>query len=564
MLQSNPSPQPEGPMQPGSSLVPVHQDVTAEYHLKMGKNLYHSYLARSRQQDLDAAIQHFQKAVEIEPNMAEAYIQLASALWDQGTINLELAQFYCQTALKLDPKQADANLFLGYFLQRAGFLDDAIQEYKTAIRKKPLRSARARIALGNALLKQSLNIHTPWNQFALATQGIMQFLGGCTVLPFDKQTCGLLTEALIMDAQVYALTGLAKVSKKLRLQGLAQAAYSLGAHLMPREPLFFHLLGDEHFYDTQNRSQAIEHYRQALLLDPKNLNLMKKLGKAYAQNKDIPNAVETLNQVIEVDADDFDTLYQLGQIHTEEQAYFKALYYYKEAERLQPLYPYLHSNIAFLLFKLEDMEGAFEEYKIAMEYGTDPEWLSTVSQTLGTMSYQIFNDPGQALDYFQQSLHYNPENAETMAMLADLYFESGHLDSALTAYQTLLQMMPDNTDCYSNIGYILWQLDRNDEAIDAYLTAIHFDQTNHIAHNNLGVIYLDEQSDPAKALPLFQKAYNLKSDYTLACFNIGRALQSMGRNLDAAEYYTQALEINQNNPELEDGEIQSYIDRLFD
>ncbi len=564
MLHSNPTPQPDGPFQPSSSLVPIQHDVSAEYHLKMGKSLYHSYLARSRQQDLDAAVQHFQKAVEIEPNMAEAYVQLASALWDQGAINLELAQFYCETALKLDEKQADANLFLGYFLQRAGFLEDALAQYNMAVKKNFWRSTRSRIAMSNILLKQAVQVESKGLQLVLAARGVSQFLVGCAFLPLDKQTCFLLKEAFMADAQVYSLNWLSKGLKSVKLHTLARKVYALGTRLMPQEPLFYHMLGDDYLYELKDAQEAIYWYTRAQSLDPHNLNLLKKLGKAYTQANETSAALSTYTKVVEIGGDDFDTLYQMAQIYTTEEAYFKALYYFKEAEKFQPHYPYLHSNIAYILFKMDDVEGAFEKYKAAFEYGTEPIWLSTVAQTLGTICYQVFEDTEQALEYFQQSLHFNPENEDTMAMVADLYFEAGHLEQALTAYQTLLQMVPDSADCYSNIGYILWQMDKNHAAIDAYLTAIYYDANSYIAHNNLGVIYLDEASAPDKALPLFEKALSLKSDYTLACFNIGRALEVMGKTLEAAEFYSQALSLNQSNPELEDAEIQEYLDHLFD
>lgn len=564
MFYPNSAPQPEDSSPSGALPMITEQDISAEYYLKLGKNLYQSYLARSRQQDLEEAIRHFQKAVEMEPNLAEAYVQLASALWDQGTINLELAQFYCETALKLDPTQADANLFLGYFLQRAGFLDDAVQQFSQAIRKSFWRSARPRIALGHTRLKQALEVESKSQQLALALDGSVQFVLGCSFLPLDAQTCLLLKDALFSDAQVYALSGLAQGFKKVKLNGLARSMFKLGTQMMPQEPLFYHLLGDEYLYDQDNPQAAIAFYQKAQALEPKNITLMKKLGKAYADARDVDNAVAVLTTVVEAQSEDFDVLYQLGQLFTEEKAYMKALYYFKEATRLRPRYPYVHSNMAYVMFKMEDMEGAFEEYKIALDFGTDPIWMSTVAQTLGTMSYQIYKDPSEALEFLQQSLHYHPENQESLAMLADLYFETGQMEMAISAYKTILQVDPHNADCYSNIGYILWQLDRNQAAVDAYMAAIYYDKDNFVAHNNLGVIYLDEDGDPDKALPFFQTALRLKPDYTLACFNVGRALEYMGQTMKAAEYYSDALALNQLNPELEDAEIQDRLDHLFD
>lgn len=556
---------PEDEFQPMAALVPTSSETeNAKALLNTGKTLYKSYLARSRKGDLDAAIHHFQKAVELEPNLAEAYVQLASALWDKGTINLELAQFYCETALKLDPEQSDAHLFLGYFLQRAGFLDDAVVEYQKAIAKAPWISARPRVALGNALLKQSLEISHAGLQIQTALRGTWQFMVGMTLLPLDKQTFSLLQEALFADAQVCTLHAVASGCRKIGFHAGSRFIYKIGLNLMPKEGLFYHLLGDDYFYDAKNYPQAIAAYEKALTFEPNDLGLLKKLARAYSEINAIDNATELLCQVAILQPDDFETLYQLGQLFTEQQAYMKALYYLKEATRVQPNHPYTHSNMGYILFKMSDTEGAYEEYKQALDLGTDPIWLSTVAQTVGTMTYQVYGKPKQALEYFEHAVQCNPQNIDALAMLADVYFELGQLENALEAYKNIMEIDPSNGDCLSNIGYILWQLDYNDAAIDAYVTSIHFNPNNPVAFNNMGVIYLDDKEDPAKALHLFEEALALKPTYTLACFNLGRAHQQLGHTIEAADYYSRAKELNIDTPELDSREIDDYLDQLFD
>ncbi len=563
MLQPNSSPQPDGAFSSQFSLVPVQKDVSAEYYLKLGKKLYNSYLAHSRQQDLDHAIQYFQKAVEMEPNLAQAYVQLASALWDRGTINLELAQFYCETALRLDPSQSEAHLYLGYFLQRAGFREEAKHQYQLAIQKGFWSSARAHIALSSLILKQSVRCENKGQQSLYALRGVVTFFMGCLLLPLDGQTCQLLKESLSSDLKSYLLLGTFKSLKRAKAHGWSLRVLEMATRMMPKEPVFHQLLGDEYLFERNEPGKAILSYQQAQCLMPEDMNLLKKLGKAYAEANHPQKAIDTLSQVAEVHSEDFDTLYQLGQIHTEAGAYFKALYYFKEAKRQKSDYPYLYSSMGYVLFKMDDMEGAFEEYKLALEYGTDAIWLATVAQTLGTLAFQVYHNINEAIDFLQLALSYNPDNQDTLALLADLYFESGQMDLAIGAYRTILQIDPKNADCYNNIGYILWQLDENQSAIDAYMASIYYDKENPVAHNNLGVIYLDEETSPEKALPLFQEAFHLKPDYTLACFNIARAKDALGQRLEAAEYYSKALELNQMNPELEDTEILDYLNRLF-
>jgi len=538
-------------------------DINAEYHMKLGKTLYQSYLAQANQPVLDEAIQHFQRAVELEPDMAEAYVQLASAMWDQGAINLELAQYYCETAIRLEPSLASAHVLLGYFLQRAGFWDEAITQFERGIQKNFRLSGRPRIALGHTMLQQALTQASTFTQLTMALSGSLHVFTGCVLLPLDPQSSQMIQNALFGDIKAYTFSTLGKVFKTLGLKGMARSMYKAGTHAMPNDPLFYHILGDEHLFETGHYADALECYQKAREKMPHDLALIKKIGQTCMALKRNLEAATHLEEVLTQDPTDFDTLYSLAQIYLEDKQYMKSLYYFKEARAVRPHYPYVYSNMAYILFKLDDLEGSFEEYKTAMELGTDPLWLSTVAYTLATMAYQVQGDIPMAMEFVQQSIQYHPENTDAVTMLADLYFESGHLELAINAYKAVLMLDPNNGDCYSNIGFILWQMDHNEAAIDAYKAALEFDPTNAVAYNNLGVIFLDETQDPKKALPLFSKALELNPTYTLACFNLGRSYELQGNTLKAADLYTQALSLNTRSPELDDSEIEARLQGLF-
>jgi predicted TPR repeat methyltransferase len=62
---------------------------------------------------------------------------------------------------------------------------------------------------------------------------------------------------------------------------------------------------------------------------------------------------------------------------------------------------------------------------------------------------------------------------------------------------------------------------------------------------------------------MFQHAIDLKPDYTLACFNIGRTKEALGQTTEAAQSYSSALTLNAENPELTNDEILDRLDHLF-
>jgi len=539
--------------------------ISAEHFLKLGNQAYNQYLVRGQKRDLDVAVTHLKEALEMDPALPEAYVKLASALWDRGTITLDTAIEYCDTGIRLDAAYSEANLFKGYFLRRAGKLEEATTEFKQAISKVGRTgAAKARMALGRVMIQQAnLSFEVPAPQRVLNTlTGIMQFAWGCCLLPMEQSVFRILKNAFWTDAQVFGLMGGARMMKAVGLRVGARAVYRWANRHLPEEAIFFHLLGDL-YIEADDAEPAIMAYKQASALEPDNTLLHKKLGHAYHQCQDTANAAKNLEKVVDTDMADFDTLYALGRIYSDESDYMRSLYYFKELLAQEPENPYLHSNVAYLLFKMEDYDGAITEYQNAVRYGKDPLWTATVAQTLGTIYYQIRQDLEAAARVFGLAYQLDPTDLECLSMLGDIYTEQCNYETAVDVYQHILSVQPDNAECYNYLGYLLWQLDKNDEAIEAYNKAIALTGDNAIAYNNLGVIYLDEKCQLANALNMFQRALDCKPDYTLARFNVGRALEAMGQTAEAAKSYTAAMTMNEENQELNMDEIRERLDNMF-
>lgn len=541
------------------------KQISAEHFLTLGNKHYNNYLARAQKRDLDLAITHYQEAFDLNPSMPEVHVKLASALWDKGAIALDTAIEYCDTALHLAATYSDAYLFKGYFLRRAGQLEEANIQFRLAIQHIGKHgAAKPRMALGRVLIQQA-NLSYELSgvkRACMAVEGLRQFALGCCLLPLDRSAFQLLQSAFVTDFKVFGLVGAGKVLKSVGLKGLASAVYTWAGRQMPQEPIFFHMLGDLNT-EKDNLDGALYYYNRACELDAENPVLHKKLGHVYNECKDSDNAAKSLEKVIEAEAADFDTYYTLAQIYSDKSEYMRALYYFKELLSQSPENPYLHSNVAYVLFRLEDYDGAIQEYQEAIKYGKDSIWTATVAQTLGTIYYQVKQDMEAAARLFRLACQLNPDDLECLSMLGDIYTEQGNFEQAIEAYRYILSVDPENAECYNYLGYLLWQLDKNDDAVEAYNRAIGLNLDNPIAYNNLGVIYLDEKCQPQKALEMFSQAVSLKPDYTLACFNVARSLEALGHTAEAAKGYSEALTLNAENPELSNEEISERLENLF-
>jgi len=83
----------------------------------------------------DDAIKSYKKALELNPNYAEAYYNMGIAFKNMGS-HVSAIDCY-KKALKIQPKYAEANYNMGNALKFIGDLEAAIKSYKYAINNKP-------------------------------------------------------------------------------------------------------------------------------------------------------------------------------------------------------------------------------------------------------------------------------------------------------------------------------------------------------------------------------------------------------------------------------------------
>ncbi len=102
---------------------------------------------------LNAAIPHYERALQLKPSYAEAHINLGVALAQLGKWNAAIPEF--EQALQLKPDSAEAHSNLGVALTQQGKWNAAVPHYERALQLKP-DSAEVHNNLGLALVKQGM------------------------------------------------------------------------------------------------------------------------------------------------------------------------------------------------------------------------------------------------------------------------------------------------------------------------------------------------------------------------------------------------------------------------
>ena len=138
---------------PGDTQFPL-----AQRHLEQGVLLYSAFCRKcghlSEQgcglAQLDAVISEAREALRIDPGWAEAHDLLGNALDSKRLFDEAIAEYRTALRLHFSPDFPAGHYDLGVAFDDKGDFDSAIPEFREAVRSAPL-SADANSGLGNAL-----------------------------------------------------------------------------------------------------------------------------------------------------------------------------------------------------------------------------------------------------------------------------------------------------------------------------------------------------------------------------------------------------------------------------
>jgi tetratricopeptide (TPR) repeat protein len=122
------------------------QPESAAFHAGLGSAFY-------QKRRMNEAIVEYQKALEIKPDFAEAHNNLGYSLLQMGRVNEAITHF--QRTLEIKPDFAETHKTLGDSLLRIGRVDEAIVHYRKAMELRP-GLVEVYNSLGNAFCRKRM------------------------------------------------------------------------------------------------------------------------------------------------------------------------------------------------------------------------------------------------------------------------------------------------------------------------------------------------------------------------------------------------------------------------
>ncbi|HTY88068.1 MAG TPA: tetratricopeptide repeat protein [Candidatus Acidoferrum sp.] len=247
----------------------------------LGQNNLGNALLKKR--NLDEAIAHFQKALQLVPDNAEVYYNLGDALLKKGSVDEAIANF--QRALKIKPDYVEAHNNLGNALFKKGSVDEAIVHFQRALQIKP-DYAEVRNNLDVALAKAHDDYATTLVQMGRDDEAIIEFREALELFPDFADARHDLAVTLLHKGQVNeAIAQFREIQEKHPDD--AMASFDLG----------------NAWFQKGDMDEAAVFYQRALQINPDDVSVRNNLGMALLRKGMVDEAVVQFRKTLALQPD---------------------------------------------------------------------------------------------------------------------------------------------------------------------------------------------------------------------------------------------------------------------
>jgi len=197
------------------------------------------------------------------------------------------------------------------------------------------------------------------------------------------------------------------------------------------------------------------------------------------------------------------------------------------------------------------LNEALEVWRVATKREADPVMLCEFASL--AMKLEKWSDAEEAL---VTAANLAPELPNPHTLLGFLYFERGMLEKAVSCFQKSMALEP-SVGVLTSLGVAQLELGLTEDARASLEQAVRIDPDYEESYYNLGLSY--RETEPSRAIDLFEKAVKLDPEYAQAHRELGWALSRLKEQDAEAEYHLRkAIELND-----EDGWAYIYLGNIL-
>ena len=469
--------------------------------------------------------------------------------------NQEITKTKIETRSEIDradqdiKKKAMDHFINGSIAEAKGDFATAVLEFQDALNLDP--SAGVYYALGKNyynLNKLSLAIQNSRKAVELNPNQIEYFVLLSNVYSTAKQfdsAAETLENALQLDSTdvelYYKLARLYESSKPLKaIETYEKVIAIIGPdwNVLIRVAELYEKLG--------NLDAAVSSIEKLISLDPANVSLQKILIDFYQKSNKPDNALEVVNDILELTPDDLDARERKAQILISQEKWDLAAdeYNYILKQKNVPLEIKVRIGASYFNRSLKDssLTKVTKEFFQTIDKDT-LDW--QVKMFLGAVAINEKRDSA-AIEYFKVTTDLARWNVDAWIRLGGLYFDNKKYEEAVKVMDEAIELFPDDFTINLILGLSLAQLDKHSEAKPYLKKSVELNP-NDLNSLSSYAYTLSQLKENDLAINYLKQALTIKPDDVNLLGTLGLIYDAMKMWTECDSVYERALQIDSQN-----------------
>jgi tetratricopeptide (TPR) repeat protein len=244
---------------------------------------------------------------------------------------------------------------------------------------------------------------------------------------------------------------------------------------------------------------------------PNNPRAYNGLGGTLFRAGNVPGAIEHYEQALSIQPDYAEAHNNMGLALARLGREQEAIQHFQQALKVRPSYADAHYNLGIALVQLGSVQEAIQHFQQALQIKPD---YAEAHYSLGVAMIQLGRVP-EAIGQYEQALRINPDYADAHYNFGVALEKLGRTPEAMQHYEQALRIKPDFAEAHNNLGAALARAGRLEQAIEHWEQAVRIQADDAEAHYNLAVA-LEKLGRTAEAVPHYRQALKLRPNFTLA------------------------------------------------
>jgi tetratricopeptide (TPR) repeat protein len=285
-------------------------------------------------------------------------------------------------------------------------------------------------------------------------------------------------------------------------------------------------------------NKAIQHYKEALRLDPKSSIIFEELTDLYIQTNHLADAVTQAEELLKQNPDNLDARRMLGRIYTrmipenqpgriDEKYVRNAIEQYQKITQKEPQ----DAESWVMLGRLYRVSNNSPEAEKAFNKALDADSSNGDALTGLASLYADLGDSKRAIEKLKVVAEKSP-NERTLGVLAEQYEQLNDYKDAAEVLKKLQEMAPDNPKIARALARDLMYADQLDEALKLFQQISAEEPRDWESQLSIAEIY-QARHELAKAREAMDKAKKAGPDNLEVRYQDAKLLDAEGKNAEA-------------------------------